>query len=320
MVGKTWGQDWTESSLWVPDLAGLSTDNPAYQYVTQREPEFIAIRTKPHRINYFSSLLELDSIVDLIDGWGGVPWYGNYMSGSHILNSETILTFSPTKVLGPVNIFTEIPYLIELDRSDHSFVREYWFENPDSTIAGSYYDNLALDANGDLFIGMHIKADDEDYANHLKVIKCDTLGNLIWQQVIGEGGGVRYIARETHATPDGGVVIAAERYSVAMPDPNQADGIIIYKLDVNGQVVGLEDYIKDENLLRIYPNPVSSVLRFNSAATGLRYRINDALGSELVSGIISDNQVNVTRLSQGNYLFSILKDGLWTTTHFVILR
>ena len=45
----------------------------------------------------------------------------------------------------------------------------------------------------------------------IKVIKCDTLGNVIWQRVIGEGLDVKYIVRKALALEEGGVLIAAER-------------------------------------------------------------------------------------------------------------
>ena len=87
---------------------------------------------------------------------------------------------------------------------------------------------------------------------------------------------------------------------------------------------GFEDLVNDlteqiENpAIKIYPNPVTDLLYFESQFTNNeQFEIFDLRGRKIKSGKISGNTVNVSRLQNGMYVLKILGENLKQVTRFV---
>lgn len=306
LARKNWSESPTSSAN-VSVTSGFFFFNPDRQFTLFRGDGLYGVRAGTTFVQFFDEALNYDSLVNLVPGWQGSPNYGYAMSGSIIDLGASYLSFSATEILGPVNIFNETPYVIELSK-ENEFIQEFWFENPDSSVAGSNFENLALATDGSLYIGMHIQSNQEDYAKHLKLIKSDLEGNLIWQRVIGEGLGNRYMAKKTIATADGGVLIAAERFT----DPISliADGIIIYYLNALGELTTVQT--NNMNSFSFYPNPASEFLRVNMADASFQngvLDIYDSLGKSVSSSSVSATMIlDVSSLGKGVYTVVLTTD------------
>ena len=60
----------------------------------------------------------------------------------------------------------------------------------------------------------------------------------------------------------------------------------------------------NDNRLKAYPNPVSDVLTIETEATG-DYHIINILGQIILRGPVSTQQIDVSVLSQGNYVLKV---------------
>ena len=60
----------------------------------------------------------------------------------------------------------------------------------------------------------------------------------------------------------------------------------------------------NDRKLKAYPNPVSDVLTIETEATG-DYHIINILGQIILRGPVSTQQIDVSALSQGNYVLKV---------------
>jgi hypothetical protein len=72
-----------------------------------------------------------------------------------------------------------------------------------------------------------------------------------------------------------------------------------------------------ENILNIYPNPVSDVLSFTTDVTGGKINIIDSQGAVIGSQNAAENSLNVSNLKQGIYFIVLEKDGQKTIKRFI---
>ena len=297
---KNWGEAvQLANPFFVPN--GFFMVNPGRQFITFSGPGFHAVRAHTEILHFYDEQLQLDSIVDLWPQSIASHWLGLVASSSIVDLGESYFSFSATSILGPYNIEEETPFILRMDKHNR-FIDEFFFENPDSTIEGSYYESLSMNGEGDLMIGMHIRAEDEPYANHLKVIKSDTLGNLMWQKVIGEGGDLRYVFRKLITIEDGGAIICAERFSD--PSSMEQDGLILYRLNEWGEVTG-DMEISQDNRIGVYPNPFSTSFMVTGVSPGTVYRLSDLQGRLLDTGVIAQEWVSPKDGGEGLYLLQL---------------
>ena len=123
-------------------------------------------------------------------------------------------------------------------------------------------------------------------------------------------GELKYIAISIIATPDGGALIASQKYDWNSPYPNQWD-IHLLKVDSLGNYtpLGTASIEKPEDLnILVYPNPatsqisISGISHFPSVLT-----IYDVLGRELKSVTLNglEDQVDISKLISGTYVFRV---------------
>lgn len=91
-------------------------------------------------------------------------------------------------------------------------------------------------------------------------------------------------------------------------------GVIYYDF-TNGEIINppacilatKEGKLESVTLVKIYPNPVSDVLKINSDTNFTEYEILDASGKIVSKHKLTSNEININQLSSGNY-FIKLKD------------
>ena len=136
-------------------------------------------------------------------------------------------------------------------------------------------------------------------------------------------GEVKYMAHSVLATPDGGALIASQKYDWNSPYPNQWD-IHLLKVDSLGNYTPLStpDIEKPEELkVIVYPNPAtnqvsfSGLLKFPAIVT-----IYDILGREVkIIRLHSNNdKLNISQLNSGTYVFRVNSDNQVARGKFLV--
>ncbi len=84
-----------------------------------------------------------------------------------------------------------------------------------------------------------------------------------------------------------------------------------------GQTLGLEDTLI--NNLIIYPNPTNNVINLNASANmlGAVYTIFDANGRRVMNAKLQSSQINVSKLSSGNYILRLISGEKIKTQKFI---
>ncbi len=77
---------------------------------------------------------------------------------------------------------------------------------------------------------------------------------------------------------------------------------------------------EETNDLLIYPNPSSDAIRVNNVAYGTPYTIVNSSGQKVMSGTISNSEINVRTLPQGLYFLQINSGNTSTSTKLTIVR
>jgi len=235
------------------------------------------------------------------------PVYNIYMSQSIIQYEERLFCMSPE----------DAGYIVSVSKYTLPWQNGSRFTFPftDSTATGSVFRGMDMNEDHDLLIGVHLKADGEEYANALKVIKCDTLGNMIWQRTMSEGMGIRYVMKKVLATSDGGAVIAAERFTD--PSSADADGIILYRFDENGLLLYIDEPRSILSDVKIFPNPVKDNLYIRTASQHLSFRLMDMQGALVKEGAVVNGSVDMSNLKAGYYVIELI-DGESQYRHKVL--
>jgi hypothetical protein len=105
------------------------------------------------------------------------------------------------------------------------------------------------------------------------------------------------------------------------------DIVPVVRLHINGDFVGTEDQLSEDNLVEVFPNPVADVLNINLSlqqrAEKLTTSIMDANGKVVYrkqyQNISADKlQVPAGNLAPGNYFLFVNADGKSTTRKFVV--
>lgn len=288
------------------ELAGIEIYNPFHLTKVIDNPfhDGVQLMVHPSKYDFYNSSMQYDStyVVPLVVGVPGVPWMTQgvaYLDGSFIVGASNNLN----------STFWKLDYPgIHIDQIGFSF--------NDSLATSSLYRSLDMDSEKNLYLGMHIRHEDEEYAKNMKVIKCDTLGNVFWQKVFGEGLEVRYQHREIMCTNDGGVLMMADRYSD--PEAEEPDAVILFKLDENGQVVGEVEWDRPSFALDVFPNPASEILNLPSGFSGFEFRVYDSSGRNCTSGIIDGSQLDIHGLANGMHILELTKKESLYRIPFVI--
>jgi hypothetical protein len=73
--------------------------------------------------------------------------------------------------------------------------------------------------------------------------------------------------------------------------------------------------------IEIYPNPVSDKvlnIKSHSFSNGLYYEIANIVGQKVLEGTLTDNQINVNKLTSGAYFLILKHEGAKTIKKFII--
>ena len=71
------------------------------------------------------------------------------------------------------------------------------------------------------------------------------------------------------------------------------------------------------NDIVVYPNPTTSILNVTSVSENATFKIYNIIGQTIMKGKLSNNSINATAISQGNYVLEITDKETTTTKRFV---
>ncbi|RXR20774.1 T9SS type A sorting domain-containing protein [Flavobacterium amnicola] len=69
--------------------------------------------------------------------------------------------------------------------------------------------------------------------------------------------------------------------------------------------------------IKLYPNPVSSILNITAVSENATYRVYNVFGQTILDGKINNGTIDVSRLTNGNYIMEISDNGTSTTKRFI---
>ena len=152
--------------------------------------------------------------------------------------------------------------------------------------------------------------------NTLIITRADTNANIIWTKYL-ESDGRPFEPRFILATSDGGCLVAAIVYNVG---PNPQDHYI-FKLDGNGHFTSVQRLEQaKERIVKVYPNPASSVLNFELDKAGeYSIVISDMNGRRVLQNRVkgASQTFEVSHLAEGMYQYAVygaegvIDSGLW---------
>ena len=71
------------------------------------------------------------------------------------------------------------------------------------------------------------------------------------------------------------------------------------------------------NDIKLYPNPTSSILNVTSVSENASFRVYNVMGQTILDGKINNGTIDVSRLTNGNYIMEISDNGNSTTKRFI---
>ena len=162
------------------------------------------------------------------------------------------------------------------------------------------------------------------------IAKVSQEGDLLWyrthvpQEVLDEGLDINPVDTYIHGlieTSDGGFLGVGEFQVDPFSSDIWPDGFqtaFALKLDEYGclepgcEVVSIEEIDSEDEIYRIYPNPVSDVLHIQTSDRKVwdQIRISDILGRELINERIVNSVVDVSDLKTGLYVLTLYSKGL----------
>ncbi|MFC7775082.1 reprolysin-like metallopeptidase [Flavobacterium sp. GCM10027622] len=71
------------------------------------------------------------------------------------------------------------------------------------------------------------------------------------------------------------------------------------------------------NDIKLYPNPTSSILNVTSVSENASFRVYNIMGQTILDGKINNGTIDVSRLTNGNYIMEISDNGNSTTKRFI---
>lgn len=71
------------------------------------------------------------------------------------------------------------------------------------------------------------------------------------------------------------------------------------------------------NEIKLYPNPTSSILNVTSVSENASFKVHNVIGQIILDGKITNGTIDVSRLTNGNYIMEISDNGTSTTKRFI---
>jgi hypothetical protein len=67
----------------------------------------------------------------------------------------------------------------------------------------------------------------------------------------------------------------------------------------------------------LYPNPTTSILNLTSVSENASFKVYNVMGQMILDGKINNGTIDVSRLTNGNYIMEISDNGTSTTKRFI---
>ncbi|MFV8380037.1 M14 family zinc carboxypeptidase [Flavobacterium sp. LB3R33] len=93
-----------------------------------------------------------------------------------------------------------------------------------------------------------------------------------------------------------------------------------YTVNITSPIARTIETSKDKEITNdivVYPNPTTSILNVTSVSENATFKIYNIIGQTIMKGKLSNNSINVTAISQGNYVLEITDKETTTTKRFV---
>ena len=293
------------------ELALVSQFNPnrVTKILNFPDSDHIALRTTSSHIDIYDSLSQYDYTYQI----PSVNIAGVFHPAWSIMSNAAVF-FEDSYVIGSNYQLGQIVHLSNAGE----FIHEFHLALEDSISQGSLHHCLAADVNKNLYLGMHLQGQFDDFPTSLKVIKCDTLGTVFWQHTFSEVNlEHRYLQKEILVTGNGDVIMVADRYSP--PDSEHADAVIVYKLNANGILTGLHSISNFPSDTYLFPNPSQNQIHLDAIWEGSKYEIIDMGGRVLMRDVIKDPHINVQSLQAGVYVLRVTS-GRGANASFVLKK
>ncbi|HKX85517.1 MAG TPA: GEVED domain-containing protein, partial [Flavobacterium sp.] len=71
------------------------------------------------------------------------------------------------------------------------------------------------------------------------------------------------------------------------------------------------------NNIKLYPNPTTSILNVTSVSENASFKVYNVMGQTILDGKINNGTIDVSRLTNGNYIMEISDNGTSTTKRFI---
>jgi hypothetical protein len=146
-------------------------------------------------------------------------------------------------------------------------------------------------------------------AKNSLVISClDTNVQVNWTKFVGNDA--QYFPSSILATSDGGCLVLAFRYDSL--NPLAQFNHYIFRLNGNGDLLGISPVSHDWYTVKVFPNPASDELHIRLSMPGnYQIQINDMNGKTVLSSSFTgtSGSVNISSFPAGIYSYVILGQG-----------
>ncbi len=182
-----------------------------------------------------------------------------------------------------------------------------WEKNYGGT-QNDFANEIQLTSDGGYVITGQTNSDDNDVSGNpgsfvfdYWAIKIDNTGNLLWQNCLG--GGSSDFGNSIHQTTDGGYIVAGRASSNNYDVSGNHGNYDFWVVKLEAETLGIDDnFISD--VIKVYPNPVSTILNISTKKQIESVRMYDVLG-KLVFQSSAINQINVSDYKSGVYLVKL---------------
>ncbi len=288
------------------DFDGLSNLDQHYPIAVDADNSNYLLRTSRSDIQRFTFDLDHDSTIAYQELTWDVPYLGSWLTSGMVDTGEGFYSLSyDTDKTYWNNI---CPYVTQANY-DGTYINEFWFPNPDSTIIGSNNRTLCQAQDEGFLLGYHIRPNMADEAKHFKVVKCDDQGELLWQTVFGEGD-KEYTFQKIVELDDGAITVIGSRDEI--PSALNTKTTVIYFLNENGEVVTEVNEL-EKIQVGIFPNPTHDKCRVELGKVLQSWVLRNAQGSTLEYGGKSKSgfiEIDLSFYPPGIYLLDLDVEGL----------
>ncbi|MES2812883.1 MAG: GEVED domain-containing protein [Bacteroidota bacterium] len=90
-----------------------------------------------------------------------------------------------------------------------------------------------------------------------------------------------------------------------------------YTVNITSAAKEDETSVAERVEIRLYPNPTSSILNVTSVSENASFKVYNVMGQTILADKITNGTIDVSRLTNGNYIMEISDNGTSTTKRFI---